>query len=80
MFRLLTRVQLGYVGLFLVACGWVYGYEATNVWPVRKCEAHGGWWSGKYHMCAQPLPIWRITGRPPTGAAPTASVRKGLRG
>ena len=70
MFRLLSRVQLAYVGLFFAACAWVFSYEATNVWPVQKCAAHGGWWSPKYHMCGQPVPIWRITGRLPSQVAP----------
>lgn len=72
MFRLFTRVQFAYVGLFFAACAWVFIYEANYVWPVQKCEAHGGWWSDKYHMCGQPIPIWRITGRLP-GAPAAAS-------
>jgi hypothetical protein len=65
MMRLLTRVQLAYLGLFLAACIAVYGYQIYYVWPVQKCDQRGGWWSAKYHMCATPMPIWRITGRMP---------------
>ncbi len=75
MLRLLTRVQFAYIGLFFAACAWVFVYEATYVWPVQKCEAHGGWWSDRYHMCGQPVPIWRITGRLP-GASAAAPAKK----
>ena len=77
MLRLFTRVQFAYVGLFLAACVWVFVYESNYVWPVQKCEAHAGWWSDKYHMCAQPVPIWRITGRLP--GAPVAAGLKTAR-
>jgi hypothetical protein len=65
MLRLLNRVQLAYMGLFLVTCAGVILYEASYVWPAQRCEAQGGWWSAKYHMCATPMPIWRFTGRVP---------------
>jgi hypothetical protein len=76
MFRLITRVQIAYFGLFVVACAGVFAYQALYVWPVQRCLADGGLWSAKYHECATPMPIWRITGRPlgsppvtPAGAA-----------
>jgi hypothetical protein len=65
MMRLLTRVRLAYLGLFLACCVGIFAYQAYYVWPVQACDKHGGWWSAKYHMCAQPIPIWRFTGRMP---------------
>jgi hypothetical protein len=65
MLRLLNRVQLAYMGLFILTCVGVVFYEATYVWPAQRCEEHGGWWSAKYHMCATPIPIWRFTRRMP---------------
>jgi hypothetical protein len=75
MLRLLTRVQLAYLGLFLAACVGVFAYQAAYVWPMQKCEANGGWWSYKYRMCARPMPIWRITGRKPVAPAPSAAPK-----
>jgi hypothetical protein len=72
MLRLLTRVQLAYVGVFFACCIGVFVYEARYVWPVQACEKHGGWWSDRYRMCATPTPIWQITGRVPQGWAPIA--------
>ena len=73
MLRLLTRVQLAYVGLFLAACVGVFIYQANYVWPAQHCEQHGNWWSAKYHECATPIPIWRITGRIPQGSNPISA-------
>ena len=75
MLRLVSRAQIAYLGLFLVACAAMFAYDALYVWPVQRCEAHGGWWSGRYRMCAQPIPIWHFTGRMPKGmaTAPRAS-------
>jgi hypothetical protein len=65
MMRLLTRVQLAYLGLFLACSVAIFAYQAYYVWPMQKCDQRGGWWSAKYHMCATPMPIWRFTGRMP---------------
>ena len=73
MLRLLSRIHLAYIGLFYIACVGVFIYEATYVWPVQRCESHGGWWSARYHQCATPMPIWRITGRRP--GTPEAAPR-----
>jgi hypothetical protein len=63
MLPILSRIHLAYLGLLVITCVAMFGYEAKYVWPVQKCEAHGGWWSAKYDTCATPMPIWRITGR-----------------
>jgi hypothetical protein len=73
MFRLITRVQIAYFGLFVIACAGVFAYQAFFVWPVQQCESDGGWWSAKYRQCATPIPIWRITGRPPGSPPATAA-------
>jgi hypothetical protein len=72
MLKLLSRVQFAYIGVFFACCIGVFVYEARYVWPIQACEERGGWWSAKYHMCATPIPIWRITGRIPQGWAPIA--------
>ena len=66
MFNLLIgRVQMAYIGLFVVVCAGVFAYESMYIWPMEKCESSGGWWSAKYRECATPVPIWRFTGRMP---------------
>ena len=76
MFRnLISRVQVAYLGLFVLVCAGVFAYESLYLWPMQRCEADGGWWSMKYRFCATPIPIWRITGRPPV--APQTAATKG---
>ena len=72
MLRLLTRVQLAYVGVFFACCIGVFSTRRATSGRCRRCEQHGGWWSARYHECATPIPIWRITGRIPQGWAPIA--------
>ena len=79
MFRLLTRVQIAYVGIFFACCIAVFVYQARYVWPVQACDQHGGWWSERYRTCATPMPIWRITGRMPQGSAPIAGRPDAMR-
>lgn len=74
MLRLLSWIHLAYIGLFAAACVGVFIYQATYVWPVQRCEAHGGWWSDRYRICATPMPIWRITGRRPGAATAPRSA------
>ena len=69
MFRLLTRVQIAYICLFFIVCAAVFAYQAVYIWPIERCQAHGGWWSARYRQCATPIPIWRFTGRFPAALA-----------
>jgi hypothetical protein len=79
MLRLISRVQMAYIGVFFACCIGVFVYQARYVWPVQACEQHGGWWSAKYHECATPIPLWRITGRIPQGWAPIAGRSDAMR-
>ena len=78
MLRLFSRVQLAYVGLFLIACMGVFYYQSAYIWPMQRCEQGGGWWSDKFHECARPMPIWRFTGRMPKNlpTAPAAPIKR----
>jgi hypothetical protein len=84
MLRILSRVQMVYVGIAVAACLGLFYYQANYVWPAETCESHGGWWSDKFHECATPMPIWRFTGRmpgqprvPASGPAPSGFIERG---
>jgi hypothetical protein len=82
MFRLMGRVQMAYIGLFVLVCAGVFAYEAMYIWPMERCESDGGWWSAKYRQCATPIPIWRFTGRlpgEPRAATPVSSAPAGAK-
>jgi hypothetical protein len=66
----INRIKLIFLGLFVVACGAVWYYHATYVWPKQRCEAHGDWWDEKDRVCAVPMPIWTFTHRMPGEVAP----------
>ena len=59
MFRLISRVQIAYVGLFVIVCAGVFAYEGLYIWPMQQCESGGGWWSAKYRECATPMRVRR---------------------
>jgi len=78
MLRLFSRLHFAYLGLFLIACGGIFAYQALYVWPIERCEAQGLWWDPQDHICATPIPIWRITGRrPDAGAASRPASARG---
>ena len=63
--RTIDRVKVLFLGLFLIGSLGMFGYQFYVVWPAQNCEADGGWWDSRDHLCASPMPIWRITGRLP---------------
>jgi hypothetical protein len=75
MSNVFDTAKLGLLGLFVVASLLTIAYQAWYIWPMKKCEGNGDWWSAKYHECATPIPIWRITGRLP--AAPQSAPKHG---
>ncbi len=65
-----TRLIIVVIALFAVA--FTVWYDARYVWPIQSCERRQAWWDPKDRQCLAPIPIWRITGRPPA-TAPTQS-------
>ena len=44
--------------------------------PGDRCEAGGKWWDPESQVCAQPISIAEITGRPNPGERAAASAEK----
>jgi hypothetical protein len=61
----ILNAKLVCLALFLVASLAIVGYEWRYVWPVRACEQRGAWWDPRDRQCLTPMPIWRLTNRPP---------------
>ena len=78
MHRLLTmkRLSLIFLTLFAVALGGVFTYDAIVMEPGKRCEAGGGWWDQDAGVCAQPISIAEITGRPIGVTRAQASAEK----
>jgi len=66
MHRLLTMKRLSVIFLttFAVLLGGVFAYRALVIAPEDRCETGGGWWDRETEICARPISIAEITGRP----------------
>lgn len=66
MHRLLTmrRLTTLFLALFALALVGVFALQHFVVEPGKRCEARGQWWDGDTRICAQPISIAEITGRP----------------
>jgi hypothetical protein len=84
MHRLLTfkRLSVLFLSMFAVLVGVAYGYDALVKAPGDRCEDGGRWWDPDTRVCAQPIAIAELTGRPNPGeraAASDAGVRELIR-
>lgn len=64
MTRTFTRLRYIFLGLFLIGAAGSGYYQIRIVKPRQDCERAGGWWDGDERICATPVDISRITGRP----------------
>lgn len=63
MSRVIDRLKLIFVGIFLVANVAMLVWQVGWVWPRDKCEKVHKWWDSGQRVCAQPILISDITGR-----------------
>ena len=73
--RVFDNAKLALLCLFVVASLATIVYQWWYVWPMKKCESGGDWWSAKFHECDAPIPIWRLTGRLPATPEPAVVAR-----
>jgi len=78
MHRLLTmkRLSILFLSLFAVLLAGMFAYESLVVAPGDRCEEGGQWWDPESRVCAQPISIAEITGRPNPGERAAASAAK----
>jgi hypothetical protein len=62
--RTIERLKLVFLGLFALSAAGVFAYHSLVVWPGEACEKGGKWWDPKHRVCATPVLISDITGRP----------------
>ena len=76
--RLLTMKRLStlFLGLFGLLVAGVFAYQSLWAAPAERCEARGQWWADEGRICAQPISIAEITGRPNPGERAAASAAK----
>lgn len=78
MHRLLTmrRLSVLFAGLFALVLGGVFLLQHFWVEPGERCERDGRWWDPETRICAQPISIAEITGRPNGASRAEASAEK----
>jgi hypothetical protein len=64
MTRFYTRLMLGFCALFVVGVAAAFAYQFIYVIPQQKCETVGNWWEPSTRICATPIYLPHITGRP----------------
>ena len=62
--NVVSRLKLVFLGIFALGCAAVWGYQAYYVWPKDRCESRGAWWDPQTRICATPIYLPNITGRP----------------
>ena len=72
--RLIDRLKLFFLGVFAISCVAVWTYELFWVAPRKSCEAHGNWWDPFSRVCATPIYLPNLTGRP-IGALSPAQLK-----
>ena len=78
MYRLLTtrRLTTLFLVLFALSLGGVFVIQRVWVDPGVRCEKSGRWWDMENRVCAQPISIAEITGRPAGVSRAEASMAK----
>lgn len=76
--RFLTGRRLGilFVAIFAVAVGGVLVFQQYWLEPGERCEASGRWYDIETRICATPISIAEITGRPIGQSRAEASAAK----
>ena len=76
--RFLTfpRLAMIFFGLFGVAIVGIFVLQDYWVAPGKRCEAAGRWYDMDSRICAQPISIAQITGRPNGVSREEASAEK----
>ncbi|MDO9472028.1 MAG: hypothetical protein Q7J28_03160 [Caulobacter sp.] len=60
----IDRLKIIFIGIFLVSGVALWAFQILYVMPAKKCEAGGQWWDRGRRVCAQPIYIPDMTGRP----------------
>ncbi len=68
--RLIDRLKLFFLCLFAISCVAVWAYQLLWVAPMKACESHGNWWDPFSRICATPLYLPNLTGRPAGALSP----------
>ena len=60
----INRLKIIFLIIFAVGCVALWTYQLLWVMPAKRCDENGAWWDWSTRVCAQPIYIPSITGRP----------------
>jgi hypothetical protein len=75
----IPRLKLIFVCIFAVACVLIWALQIFYVWPRDRCEARGNWWDPQARVCATPVSLSTLTGRPNRPAKPPVASQPASR-
>lgn len=75
-FLTMPRLSLIFGVMFTLAVGGVMTFRHLWLAPGDRCEAAGKWWDMESRICAKPISIAEITGRPNGESREAASREK----
>ncbi|WP_409019237.1 hypothetical protein [Brevundimonas vesicularis] len=70
------RLSMIFLTLFAVMTAGVYVFQRYWMEPGERCEAEGKWYDRESRICAQPISIAELTGRPIGVSRAEASAEK----
>jgi hypothetical protein len=62
--KVIRRIMLGFVAVFVVCCVAVAVYQVVWVIPAQHCQEHAGWWDPAQRVCGTPIFLPDFTHRP----------------
>jgi len=60
----INRLKLVFLGLFALGAAGIWAYQILYVMPAQACDRREGWWDWRTRVCATPIYIPSLTGRP----------------
>ena len=60
----INRLKIIFIGIFAFAVVAIWTYSLLWLWPEKDCQKAGGWWDNGQRICARPIFIPSLTGRP----------------
>ena len=75
-FLTIRRLSVLFFSLFAVMVAGIFVFQRYWMEPGERCEAEGKWYDIESRICAQPISIAQITGRPIGVTRAQASAEK----
>lgn len=62
--KTIDRLKWLFLSAFVLSCAAVVAYQLFYVRPRDACEANQNWWDPQTRICAVPIKLSALTGRP----------------